>query len=286
MEFSRRHPVVNLIYFIAVIFFTVFFMHPVLLGISIITSFFYMLILTGGKRAVKSLAFILPVSVLAAVINVLFNHRGVTILTYFPNGNPVTMEAFLYGVAAALMIAAVIWWFQSFSEIMTSDKILCIFGKILPSLSLIFSMVLRFVPRLKKQLISVSNAQKASGRKTNKIKGASLVVSAVTTWAIEGSVETADSMKARGFGTGKRTSYAVFRFTLRDLIEVIYIAVLSVYILLGKDSLQFEFYPSIAYKDLTLYGVSIYTAFFLIAVMPLVIEGVEVIRWKYLRSKI
>lgn len=286
MEFSRWHPIVNLIYFIAVITISVFLMHPVLITISTVAAFGYMLMLKGGKSSIKSLAVILPVSALAAVLNVVFNHRGVTILAYFPNGNPITMEALLYGVIAAVMIAAVIWWFVSFSEIMTSDKILCLFGNIIPAVSLIFSMVLRFVPRLRKQLIDVSDAQKALGAAPNKIKGISSVVSAVTSWAIEGSVETAYSMKARGFGTGKRTSYSVFSFTLRDLTGVIYILLLTAYIIVGKSSLKFEFYPSISYSELTLYQISIFAAYFMISVMPLFIEGVEVIRWKYLRSKI
>ncbi|MEE0944704.1 MAG: energy-coupling factor transporter transmembrane component T [Clostridia bacterium] len=286
MEFSRRHPIVNLIYFIAVILISVFLMHPVLITISMVAAFGYMLMLEGGKRAIKSLTVILPVSALAAVLNVVFNHRGVTILAYFPNGNPITMEALLYGAMAAAMIAAVIWWFVSFSEIMTADKILCLFGNIIPAISLIFSMVLRFVPRLKKQLQAVYGIQKALGTTTGKIKGISSVVSAVTSWAIEGSVETADSMKARGFGTGKRTSYSVFSFTVRDLMEVIYILLLTAYIIVGKSCLQFEFYPKISYAELTLYQISVFVAFFMISIMPLFIEGVEMIRWKYLRSKI
>lgn len=44
-----------------------------------------------------------------AALNALFNHAGVTMLFYLPNGNPVTREALCYGAAAAAMFAAVIF---------------------------------------------------------------------------------------------------------------------------------------------------------------------------------
>lgn len=286
MEFSRRNPIVNLIYFVAVTTITAFFMNPVLLALSMLAAFSYMILLSGGKRALKSLALLLPMSALGVVVNVLFNHRGATILTYLPNGNPITQEALLYGVAAAAMIVAVIWWFNCLTEIMTSDKIMYLFGMVIPSLSLIFSMILRFVPRFKKQFLSVAGTQNVLGIKTNTPKGMSAVMSAVTSWAIEGSAETADSMKARGYGSGKRTAFAIFKFTLYDFFCVLYIAATAVYTIVGKESLQFEFYPRIAYAEPTIFQISIYAAFCLMAAMPLVTEAAEVIRWKYLRLKI
>jgi hypothetical protein len=45
---------------------------------------------------------------------------------------------------------------------MTSDKFVYLFGEIIPALSLIFSMVLRLVPRLKAQSRVIANARKVS----------------------------------------------------------------------------------------------------------------------------
>lgn len=106
----------------------------------------------------------IPFLLFMAVMNPVFNHQGVTILFYLNNGNPITKESILYGVAAACMFVTVIVWFSCYNVVMTSDKFIYIFGKILPALSLIFSMVLRFVPRYLAQIKVISNAQKCIGR--------------------------------------------------------------------------------------------------------------------------
>ena len=83
-----------------------------------------------------------------------------TVITYLGTGNPLTLESILYGLAAAAMLVTVIGWFSCYNAVMTSDKFIYLFGRIIPSLSLLFSMVLRFVPRFKAQLKTVSAAQR------------------------------------------------------------------------------------------------------------------------------
>ena len=78
-----------------------------------------------------------------------------------------TLESILYGIVAASMVATVICWFSCFNKIMTSDKFIYLFGRIIPSLSLILSMTFRFVPKFKEQVQEVSNAQKSMGRDTS-----------------------------------------------------------------------------------------------------------------------
>lgn len=42
------------------------------------------------------------------------------------------------------------------------------------------------------------------------------VLSALTGWALEGAVVTADSMRSRGYGAAKRTSFRLYRFRTAD----------------------------------------------------------------------
>lgn len=105
-------------------------------------------------------------AVLAALVNPAFNHEGATILTYLPSGNPLTLESMLYGVAAAVMLASVVLWFSSYNEVMTSDKFVYLFGRVIPALSLVLSMALRFIPKFKAQMQTVSEAQACIGRDT------------------------------------------------------------------------------------------------------------------------
>ena len=140
-----------------------------------------------------------------------------------------TLESILYGIVAASMIATVICWFSCFNKIMTSDKFIYLFGRIIPSLSLILSMTFRFVPKFKEQIQEVSNAQKSMGRDTSegsvfiRVKNSIRILSAVITWSLENAIDTSDSMKSRGYGLTGRTAYSNYVFDKRDVTALIYL---------------------------------------------------------------
>lgn len=66
----------------------------------------------------------------------------------------------LYGISAAVRLGTAVLWFMGWNAVMTSDKFVYLFGRILPSLSLTLSMGLRFVPRLLRRTREVAQAQK------------------------------------------------------------------------------------------------------------------------------
>lgn len=89
--------------------------------------------------------FILPLMLLTAILNPIFNHKGLTVLFYLKR-NPVTLESVAYGAASGVMLGSVLLIFSCFNRIITDDKILYLFGRIIPSLAVVISMALRFVP--------------------------------------------------------------------------------------------------------------------------------------------
>ena len=144
--FSGFHPAVNLCFFAAVIGMTMFLMHPVFLSISLLCGCGYLWYLRGGRGLVRQLGFLLPVLLFTAALNPLFNHDGVTVLFLLPGGSPVTWEAVCFGLTSAALMGASIIWFSCCSIVITTDKIIYLFGRLIPSLSLLISMTLRFVP--------------------------------------------------------------------------------------------------------------------------------------------
>ena len=144
---SRYHPLVNFLFFALVLAYSMVLMHPVCLAVSLTGALVYAGEL-GGRRALAGhLKFALPVLLLAAIVNPAFNHAGVTILTY-----PLTLESILYGLAAGAMLCAVVRWFVCFNAVITADKFVYLFGRVIPALSLVLSMTLRFVPLFRRQL--------------------------------------------------------------------------------------------------------------------------------------
>ncbi|MBR1970716.1 MAG: energy-coupling factor transporter transmembrane protein EcfT [Clostridia bacterium] len=293
-EFKTYHPIVNFVYFVLVIGFSCFFMHPVCLAISLVCAFTYS-VMIKGRRAIKTnLIYMVPMLLLMAIINPLFNHEGVTVITHFPGGNPLTLEAIIYGLCAAAMIVSVILHFSSYNKIMTSDKFIYLFGKIIPALSLIISMTLRFVPRFASQLKVVVNSQKCMGRDMSsgniikRAKNGLSILSVMTTWALENSVETADSMKARGYGMPGRTAYSIYKFDKRDKKALACILILGIYTLAGKilGMVDFSYFPSLKDENMSALSLSVFAAYLLLCLFPVIIELWEVRRWKALRSKI
>lgn len=292
-EFKNYHPSVSLIYFIAVLGFSMVFMHPLCLGISLVCAFLWSLILKGGK-SIKSLLYMLPVMVITALMNPAFNHRGVTILGYFPSRNPLTLESVIYGLCAGAMLLAVLYWFTCLNSVLTSDKLIYLFGRLSPSLSLIFSMTLRFVPRFINQFREVTAAQKcvgrdvSEGRLKSRLKNALSVMSVMITRALENSIDTADSMKARGYGLSGRSSFSMFRFEKRDGVLLVVICLLSGYIITGgvMGEMYFACFPQIEYSGYSAYGISLFVAYAMLCILPVIIEIKEVLKWNSLKRKI
>ncbi|MBQ3054326.1 MAG: energy-coupling factor transporter transmembrane protein EcfT [Clostridia bacterium] len=293
-EFKSYHPIVNFMYFVFVIGFSCFFMHPICLIISLVCGFIYSVMLKGKKAIKTNLIYMLPMLIAMALINPAFNHEGMTIIKYLPNGNPLTLESIVYGLCAAVMIVSVICHFSCYNEVMTSDKFIYLFGKIIPSMSLIISMTLRFVPKFSAQLKVVANAERCMGRDVSngsiikRAKNGLNILSIMTTWSLENAIETADSMKSRGYGVPGRTAFSIFTFDKRDKKALICIFLLGIYTLVGNlmGKMYFCYFPSMKSADVTPFGISVFLSYLLLCICPIIIEIWEMRKWKALRSKI
>lgn len=290
--FSQYHPCINFGFFVSVIGISMFIMHPIFLAISLLGAITYSIYL-NGKRALRfNIFMVVPALLLMAIINPTFNHRGETILLYV-NDNPLTLESIIYGVVTAAMLVAMILWFSCYNSVMTSDKFIYIFGRVIPSLSLLFSMVLRFVPRFKAQIKVISHAQKCIGRDISqgsiwkRAKNGLLILSIMVTWALENSIETADSMKARGYGLHKRTAFSIFRLTKRDQVvgTLMSVMVIGIVVGFGTDMIYSMYIPRILINETSVESVLVYSSYFFLCFMPVILNIWEDIKWSYLRSK-
>lgn len=290
-EFDGYNPISIFIYFAAAAILPMFFLHPLTAALMLFggVGFFFSV---GGWKSVKSNLFFMFLALAGAFINPLFNHNGATVL-FVLNDNPVTLEAFWYGLASSALIIGGIFWFRAFSKIMTSDKLLYLLGTFSPKIALILSMALRYIPLFAVQAEKTSDAQKAlglagDGSVPERLKSGIRVFSVMVTWTLENGIVTADSMEARGYGSGKRTFFSVYRFHRRDYLLVGTTAALfAVFAFcLASGAFEFSFYP---YTDALnadwrlLAGTAAYGP---LAFLPVIIKGGEAVKWRYLRSEI
>ena len=292
-RFSHYHPLVNFLYFTLVIGFSMALNHPLAQGISLVCAIVYAVQTEGKKAVLFCLKWCLPMVLLTAFINPAFSHEGITIVLYLPTGNPLTLESILYGISSGVMIATVMLWFLNFNRVITSDKFICLFGRIIPAMSLVLSMTLRFVPKFKAQLQMVTDAQKSIGRDLSegslwqRIKIAITVLSIMVTWALENAIETADSMKSRGYGLKGRTAFSIYRFDDRDKMALLYLGFCGIYLVTGSmvSAFGFRYFPSIRYIGLNAVTLSFQFVYLILCLMPVALNGAEERKWKVMHSK-
>jgi len=250
--FAGYHPLVNYLFFGYVVLVTALFPHPVFLAISFAAALGTSACLARRSMPKFGLLLAPPLMALAVVFNVCFTHRGVTILGYLPSGNPLTLESLLYGAASALMIGGVVLWCACYGAVMTSDKFLYLFGRVVPAMSLILSMALRFLPRYRAQAARIASARRGIGMGVSspanplaKLRAGGEILSVMVTWALENAIETSDSMRARGYGLPGRTAYANYRLDDRDrgLLVVFVVAITILLVLVFSRIVSVSYYP-------------------------------------------
>ncbi len=235
--FSKCHPLTNFLFFLGAICFGVLFQHPMYLLAGILCAGLYYTLLQG-RNAGKAILKMLPLWLLVALINPLFNLQGSHIL-FRLFGRPYTLEALCYGFAVGSILLITLLWFGCYSHIMTEDKFTVLFGNLAPSLSLLLMMIFRLIPNLLSRARQISDARRAIGKGSGhlsfkgKIAEGMTVLTALTGWALEGSIVTADSMRSRGYGTARRTGFQIYQIHPGDHLLLLAMAAAGIATIIG-----------------------------------------------------
>lgn len=278
--FSKCHPLTNFLFFLGTIGFAVVVQHPAYIAASVICGGAYYLIL-HGRKGLKMILGMVPLFVALSAINPLLNQYGERVLfTVF--GRIYTLEALYYGMAIAGIFVAMLLWFSCYNAVLTSDKFVCLFGSLIPSISMLLVMVLRLIPNLLHKASQIAGARRCLGKGAGegssareKVSDGMNVLSALTDWALEGSIVTADSMRSRGYGAAKRTSFQLYRMTGLDLVVLTATVVLVAAVLLS-GGMGASYTPVLSVPRPGV-GLGAYCLFLLI---PTILDAQEVIRWK------
>lgn len=290
-KFKEYNPVTVAFYYLTVVMVSMFTMNPVLHLFTFFAGFIQFTMQKVNKKAVTHM-FFFALGLILALIRPLFSHNGATVL-FAINDNPITLESFMFGVNSAVMVVGVLYLFRVFSNIMTSDRLLYLFGSLSPKAALIITMGLRYIPLLRAKNREIHNAQTAIGinRDDNvidRMKGRLNVFSATVSWGLENGIITADSMAAREYGKHKRTRFSIFSFTAGDIIILALITalIMTTIVSLAFGRYDTVFYPYFEMAESTGLGISGYITYAILAMMPVAIDSAESIRWKYLVSKV
>ena len=271
---ERSHPITCLCFLAAVLCMTFFSLSPVIIAVSLSGA-----LLTAGLSGKLRGAWFVPImTVLTTITNPLFSHNGVTVL-FFIGDTAFTLEAVVYGAVFGAMLSAAALWGMLSVRFITSDKYVWLFGRILPSAGLTLCCALRFVPLLIRRTgdyIKTRRAQCTHCSDTHGDQGGRglrvylSAFSASLGYSAEEAISAADTMRARGYGSGKRTFCSRYRFGLRDgtslaaaLAPTAVCAAMS-----AAGAGRFFYYPAISALKLTAEDAVLYAAFGVLCLTP------------------
>lgn len=286
---QRCNPFTVLLYFASVTALSAVYNNPYHTAVTLAASIILFILMRGG---VKTAMWFFAVFALTFIVNPVISKKGVTPLLFIGD-DPVTLEAVVYGLNSASLIAAVMFLFYCFTEIIDSEKLLYILSPFSASAALTVSAVLRFIPLYAKQAETTANQQKAIGNQgggsiPERLRSGGRVFSALSTWALENGITAADSMACRGYGTGKRSFYSAYGFKKSDgvflISQLVLIAAAVVPSFFTRCS--YQYYPSLDFPELNpafIVSAASYTA---LVFLPLITEITDRIKWKYLLQKI
>lgn len=286
--FRSCHPYVVFFYYVCVGFFAMYFNHPLFLLVACLLLCLVNLSHGGGKALRKWMPTLLGMSIAIIVLNPFLNSRGTHVFFYF-RGKQVTLEATMYGVVMALSIVLILLMFISFNIILNGNKFLFVFSSLLPRTAFMTMLAIRFVPLLKRRLDEISDVQRikgmsaTTGKLRERAKNGMILLQILLTWSLQESIDTADSMKARGYGTGKRNPYTPYKMDKRDKGWLVTLVILASLCLAGGmlGYGKIIIYPALG--TLQLYALD-WVLFFCMTVVlafPLLVEGREQFKWKF-----
>ncbi len=272
--FSKLHPLAIAGYYMVTLILLIWMGHPVLYALLFVFMFLDFSLNAGAARMLRTLLYSVEAASFCVIINPLLNHRGVTTL-FLLGDTRITKEAVFYGLYMALLLVGAVLLFSCFSSVMTAEKVMTLTGKRFPAFSLLFSMILRIIPKAGKDFREMTALHGNRPR----------VWSALVGKWMEDSVERSMAMKNRKYGSGKRTSFYQKKLTKQDIFVLVCVCAMAVYvcILLHVSPARVQFFPRMRIE---MYGIWHWGIWSVYLGIPIGMRGKEELAWLLSKRRI
>lgn len=290
--FEKSHPFVMACYFIVSTVAIMVINHPLFLIASFVIAIFNAKLFVSTSTLLKVLKGSLLFVVIMVTINIFLNQNGTTeIIRVF--GQTITLEVITYSCIMSFMLLLIFQLSLLFNETMNGAKLMYVLSKLVPKTGLVTMLALRYVPLLKVQLQQIMTVQKLKGYSMTegtlieRIKSGLLLLQLLLTISLEDALQTAESMKARGYGLKiKRTSYTPYIWSIYDSISIIILVVifLSTIISTFTGLGMITVYPKLQISWSSRHIIISFLGCLIIA-FPLILQSLEWCKWKFYSLK-
>lgn len=201
--------------------------NPVYRGLVAIAALNVLIAWLPAGRRLRPLAFGLVFAVFFAVlVNGLAGHGGADTIVRLPDalpvfGGPITVESLLFGCSVGLGLVAALLAVAPLSMVLESHDVIDALPSRLERTGIAVATSLNLVSGIGSTFQAVRDAQVMRGWRPSGIRSWREVFVPVVLTAIEDSILLAEAMEARGFGAGRRTSYATTSWRLWDTVVVL-----------------------------------------------------------------
>lgn len=231
----KIHPFTMILFSSILFFMTLVYSHPLYILSILIFIVLTMLFLEEEKLLKQTIKYGLLMSVWIIMINPLVSQSGRTILFKSPRLSliaklkltlqlKITLESLAYGGNMALKLFCILLIFSFFSVMTNPDENFSFFSKYAHKFTLTLSMSTNIIHRLKLEIMRVKDVMVLRGvnfKEKNLIKRVKAyypILKVIFISSLEGALDRAESLYARGYGKGVRTSYSQIKMKRIDYL--------------------------------------------------------------------
>lgn len=225
----KLHPFTALALVAVITLLALIFSHPVyLVGLLIAVG---MVIAASDNLSEWKPYLLISLGMIVAIvlINAVLVRAGSTVLLYGPRVPVlgqirITLEAICYGLGMGIRLLVIISVFCFYTYALHPDKVLKLFSRFGNKSVLVIILSTRLFPLMIQDVKRITEVQCCRGVKLEqgsrwqRIKNRLPIINVLLLSSLERSLQVAESMQARGYGSGKRTYYSRDLWRPRDFI--------------------------------------------------------------------
>ncbi len=199
--------------------------NPIYRALVAAVSLSVLIRLAGGRRLRRVLIGASLLAASTALLNVAVSHVGDTVLWALPAwlpalGGPWTLEALAYGLSSGVGLMACLFGAASLTLLLEPDELIDALPGWLDRTGGTLAMTLGLVAALGSTVGQVMEGQRLRGWRLRGPRSWAEIAVPVVLTAVEGSIQLAEAMEARGYGAGPRSSWLRPALRRRDRLVV------------------------------------------------------------------
>jgi energy-coupling factor transport system permease protein len=181
--------------------------HPLVLGVLALAVLAAARAACVGARVTRSLRLSVPMALVIVLINALVDRNGLTVLARLGDAGPfgqldVTAEAIAYGARQGLVLIVIVAACALATAAIDPDELLRSLRRVSFRSALTATLATRMVPLLALDAQRIGEAQRCLPAPAGRLA----VLRAVTSNALDRSLEVAATLEVRGYGSARRPS--------------------------------------------------------------------------------